>query len=197
MVAVASGVAERARTGVRRTLLGLSLSGALSLAAIVAVLVVISVPRLQDLARQENEADARITAQLLARAMDSFPAADEPSMRDLVRRLELSGSLGDAELLQRGRLLRRHGYLFEVTHLAPTLSLPAVPVYLLPWQTSALKSVPAIRAWPWVHGTSGEMAFLATAAGGCLLHPNSASRWHGLESAGLAVDELTGWRLAP
>jgi hypothetical protein len=118
-------------------------------------------------------------------------------MRDLLRRTELSGSLGDAELLQRGKLLRRHGYLFEVTYLAPSLSLPAMPLCLLPWPASALKGVAAIRAWPWVHGSSGDVAFLATAAGACLLNPNLGSRWHGLESAGLAVHELAGWRLAP
>jgi hypothetical protein len=190
----AEAVLARARSARPRPFLGLSYSGALSLAAIVAVLVVISVPRLQDIARQENEADARTTAQLLARALGSFPATGEPSMRDLVRRPELAGGLSDAELLQRGTLLRRHGYLFEVTRLAPSLNLPALPIALLAGAKDALKSMPAIRAWPWSHGSSGEMAFLVTAAGACLLHPNSASRWHGLGSAGMVVNELTGWR---
>jgi hypothetical protein len=192
MVGAASGVSGRARGS--RAVLGLSYSGALSLAAIVAVLVVISVPRLQDLAKHENEADARTTALLLARTLGSLPAEEEPSMRDLVRRTELAGGLSDAELLRRGALLRRHGYLFEVTRLAPSLSLPALPMALLSGEKGALKSMLAIRAWPWAHGSSGEMAVLATAAGACLLHPNSAPRWHGLESAGELVDELTGWR---
>src|SRR5688572_463239 len=96
---MAEGRASRARGGVvRRTCFGLSFSGALSLAAVVLVLVVVSVPRLQDLARQENEADARVTAELLARALRTLPAASEPSLRDLVRRPELSGGLSDAEL---------------------------------------------------------------------------------------------------
>lgn len=180
-----------------RTFFGLSFSGALSLAAVVVVLVVVSVPRLQDLARQENEADARATAQLLARALGSFPAPFAPTMRELVRRPELSGGLLDAELLQRGALLRRHGYLFEVTQLAPSMSLPAAPLALISGETGVLKSMPAIRAWPWRHGSSGELAFLVTAAGASLLHPNSEPRWHGLESAGMVVDELKGWRPAP
>jgi len=194
---VASSVARAQGTGPHRALLGLSLSGALSLAAIVAVLVVISVPRLQDLAKHENEADARVTAQILARALNSLPAAGEPSMRALVRRPELSGGLSDAELLQRGALLRRHGYLFEVTRLAPRLSLPAAPLSLLSGEKGVLGSVLAIRAWPWAHGSSGEAAFLVTASGASLRHPNSVLRWHGLESAGVVVDELSGWRPAP
>jgi len=195
---MAEGRASRARGGVvRRTCFGLSFSGALSLAAVVLVLVVVSVPRLQDLARQENEADARVTAELLARALRTLPAASEPSLRDLVRRPELSGGLSDAELLQHGSLLRRHGYLFEVTRLSPSLSLPAAPLSLLSGDPGALAGMPAIRAWPWAHGSSGEIAFLVTAAGACLLRDDTALRWHGLESAGVVVDELTGWRAAP
>lgn len=184
-------------TASRRTNGGLSFAGLLPLAAIVSVLVVISVPRLQGIARQENEADARLTAQLLARALSTRAAAGEPCMRDLVRRPGLAGGLADAELLQRGSLLRRHGYLFEVTRLAPSLSLPAAPLALLSGETGALNSMLAIRAWPWKHGSSGETAFLVTAAGASLLHPNSVPLWHGLESAGSVVDELTGWRPAP
>jgi hypothetical protein len=175
---------------------GLSSSGALTLTAIIAVLLVVSVPRLRDIALQENEADARVTAQLLAKALGACDPSGVPSMRDLVRTPELVG-LSDAELLDRGSLLRRHGYLFEVTRLAPSLSMPAAPLALVSGEKGVLRSMLAIRAWPWVHGSSGETAFLVTAAGASLLHPNSVPRWHGLGSARATVDELTGWQLAP
>jgi|SRR6185436_12126142 len=180
----------------RRTLAGMSISGVLSLAAVVAVLVVVSVPRFQGIARAENEADARVTAQILAHALASCGEARELSMRELLRRPELSGNLADAELLMRGTLLRRHGYLFEITRLAPSLSLPNAPLSLLSGEKGALCSIPAIRAWPW-SGSSGEAAYLVTAAGASLLHPNALSLWHGLQSAGAVVDELGGWRPAP
>jgi hypothetical protein len=114
-----------------------------------------------------------------------------------MRRPDLSRSLSDAEFLQRGTLLRRHGYLFEVTRLAPGLGVAAAPLALLYGEQGLRKSTLAIRAWPWVHGTSGETAFLVTAAGTCLRPPDSAPRWHGLQSAGASVDELEGWRAVP
>lgn len=190
-------VVKGARTAAwRHATLGLSFSGALSLVAVLSVLVVISIPRLQGIARQENEADARLTAQLLAGALGSCDPSAATTMRDLVRRPELASGLADAELLLRGSLLRRHGYLFEVTRLAPSLSLPAVPRALLSGEKGVLGSMPAIRAWPWSHGSSGERAFLVTVGGASLQHPNSVPRWHGLESAGLAMDALVGWRPA-
>ncbi len=106
----------------------LSLSGAISLFAIVAVLVVISLPRLRGLALQENEVDAQGTAQILARALPGLEAkaCRKPSLRELLRSPELHG-LGDAELLAGGSVMRRHGYLFEVTWMSPAVTAPAVP----------------------------------------------------------------------
>lgn len=189
-------VSGRRATAWRRFSPGLSFSGALSLAAVVSVLVVISVPRLQGLARRENESDARVTAQLLANALRACEPSASVSMRDLVRRPELASGLADAELLQRGALLRRHGYLFEVTRLPPSSILATLPLAMFSGKGGLLGSMPAIRAWPWAHGSSGETAFLVTASGASLQHPNDSPCWHGLESAGQPLDELTGWRSA-
>jgi hypothetical protein len=187
-------VIGRHATVARRFSPGLSFSGALSLVAVVSVLVVISVPRLLGLARRENEADARVTAELLAGALKAWDPSATVSMRDLVRRPELASGLADAELLQHGSLLRRHGYLFEVIRLSPSSILTAVPLALFSGKGGLLGGMSAIHAWPWAHGSSGETAFLVTAGGTSLLHPNHAPCLHGLESAGQPMDELEGWR---
>jgi hypothetical protein len=170
---------------------GLSLSGALSLAAVLAVLLVVSVPRFHGLALQENEADAKATAALLARALDAGGPA--PTLRDLLRRKDLAGLRADAELLAQGKLLRRHGYLFEVTQVAPTWTVAGLPLGLVAGQADALAPVRAIRAWPWRHGATGRTAFLVTADGAQLAHTNSEG-WQGDEAAGLALASLEGWR---
>lgn len=174
---------------------GISLSGALSLLAVVSVLVVVSVPRLRGIALQENEVDARGTAGLLASALRGMKDADDtPSLRELLRRPELAGLLADAELVEHGTLLRHHGYLFEVTRLCPSLSLPSAPSSLLSGDRGGLHSMMAIRAWPWAHGATGEAAFLVTAGGAGLVHPNAPPCWEGLRDAGVPVEELTSWR---
>jgi len=173
----------------------ISFSGALSLLAIAAVVLVVSVPRLRGIALLENEADAVGTAQLLARALQALDAKprSSPSMRELLRRPELRG-LDDAELLAEGRVLRRHGYLFEVTCLSPAVTAPAAPACILSGEPAALCGLLAIRAWPWEHGTTGLAAFLATQKGGRLVHPNTAPGWEGLGAAGATLVSPEGWR---
>lgn len=175
---------------------GLSISGALSLLAVIAVLIVVSVPRLRDLAQAENEADALGTTQLLATGLRTLEvqAKRQPALRELLRRPELAGVLGDAEILAHGRLLRRRGYLFEITRLRPTLSLPSASLSLLSGQTGFLKEQLAVRAWPWAHGATGESSFLVTSAGKILSHPNSGPHWQGVESAGVDLEQLSGWQ---
>jgi hypothetical protein len=119
-------------------------SGILSLAAVLSVLVVVSVPRLRTLAVQENEAEALATARLMAEALDSM-AGQEPLMP--VGRLLQSpqlASLADVELLHEGALLRRHGYLFEVAQLPGARKV--------------------VRAWPWAPGRTGKSTYLVELA---------------------------------
>jgi hypothetical protein len=188
----------RAAVDSSRVRAGISFSGALSLFAVVAVLVVVSVPRLRELALQENEADAQGTAQILARALKALDATprSQPSLRELMRYPELRG-LGDTELLAGGAVLRRHGYLFEITCLSPALTAPAAPAALLSGQSDALCGLLAIRAWPWDHGSTGSAAFLVTQKGGRLAHSNASASWEGLEAAGDPLLTLAGWRSGP
>lgn len=152
--------------------------------AVVLVLIVVSVPRLRGLALRENEADARATAQLLARTLAEHLAGGgaAPEMAQLLATPELA-SLSDAELLD-GRVLRRHGYLFELTRLfAPADAT---------WGAGE-RGLDAVRAWPWAHGRTGRRGYLVLADGTRLEHPNHPPRWQGLAGAGVAPLEIPGW----
>lgn len=175
----------------------ISLSGAFSLLAVVAVLVVVSLPRLRGLALQENEVDAKSTARSLANALRELGSspARKPALRELLRRPGLLG-LGDSELLAGGQVMRRHGYLFEITCLPPTITAASAPAALLGGEPAALCGLLAIRAWPWDHGTTGRVAFLVTQKGGTLAHPNSGAGWEGVEARGATLESLAGWRPA-
>ena len=74
----------------------------------------------------------------------------------MARRLE------DAELLDDGRLLRRHGYLFDLV---------------------VRDGEPILRAWPWCYGETGLGAFCYVLGTGVVGHPNEEPRWCGPGSA--------------
>ncbi len=139
---------------------GLSLVGAVTVFAVLSVLVLVSLPRLQDFALQENEADAAGLTRALGQELAQDAAAAAPSLPDLVQRAGLSRGLDNLEWLQDGRVLRRHGYLFELC---------------------ADDGRPAIRAWPWHHGETGRAAFVFTAET-LVGHGNHAARWSGPET---------------
>jgi len=178
-------------------LFGLSPSGFLSLAAVLAVLLVVSLPRLQGLARLENESDACATAELLVRALARLedPTPDAP-LEPLVRRVALERTLADGEWLEQGRLLRRHGYLFELCPAPPPLQLAGWSLAL----TSTAGARPprfAVRAWPWSAST-GRTVFVASECGTVLAHANSGLRWSGLERhPDSSTGALTEWRRLP
>jgi hypothetical protein len=178
-----------------RRLGALSRSGALCLLAVVAVLVVVSLPRLRGMALQENEVDARATAQILGRALRELEAraARDPQLHELIGLPELRG-LADVELLAEGAVLRRHGYLFEVTRLPPALAARAASAGAVQGETGSAGSVLAIHAWPWELGTTGFVSFLLTPTGGELLLPGSAAVREGLRGAGGTLSALEGWR---
>lgn len=171
-----------------RSIGGVSFSGALSLLAVAAVLVVVSLPRLRGLALAENEVDASATAQLLAVALRADEAANgaPPSWRELLARPELASVLSDGELVGAGTLLRHHGYLFELTRLATGRS-----------DAPGARTELAVRAWPWAHGATGEATFLATAGGTRLVHANESPCWQGLAAAGADLGSLADWRVLP
>jgi hypothetical protein len=143
---------------------------ALTLAAVALVVLLVSLPRLRDLALRENEADAA----WLARRLGELSVQDEaPTLGELFGR---QGSLRrlaeDAELIEGGRVLRRHGYLFE----------------LLPGPRRA------VRAWPWEAGRTGRVALLWTPEVGLVGHPNHDGRWSGDRPPRPEAAGGDGWR---
>jgi len=181
----------------RPLILGLSPAGLLALAAVVAVLVVVSLPRLHGLARRENQGDARATAELLARALARLaPEERGLPLEEVARRTRLTRALRDAEWLEEGRVLRLHGYLFELC-LAPGPE----PLYD---EKLALALGPeehvrplAVRAWPW-SSTTGNVVFLATEHGPVLAHENEGGAWQGLARRPEVRTAAMGrWRALP
>jgi len=176
---------------------GLSPSGSFCLLAVIAVLVVVSLPRLRGIALQENEVDARATAALLAHEVARLSAEDgPPPIAELVRSSGLSLTLSDVELLEDGALLRRHGYLFQLVRLPLSLSFACAT--LTP-DTDPRPSGLAVRAWPWKHGATGSAAFLVTEAGAVYTHPNQPVRWEGVAGRETHVPGgcMSGWRPLP
>jgi hypothetical protein len=166
------------RAGVAR----ISAAGVASLAAILAVLVFVSIPRLRSLAQQENEADAHGTLELFRGALPVLaaerPLAARPlSIAELADSETIAHGLSDGEFLDQGRILRRHGYLFRVVDVAP-----------LPQR--------GVLAWPWKHAATGRSAFLLTPAGRILQHANVPRLWDGPEVSTTSVD-VSGWAPLP
>jgi hypothetical protein len=134
---------------------------------VLAVVVVVSVPRLGRIARAENDADARATvcflAQALAALAETTALEEPPRLSRLLEQPEIRRSLADAVSAggpQDG--LFHHGYLFEV------VPLPAELVGVrnegapgrergAPW---------AVQARPRHPGRTGERAYMACPDGG-------------------------------
>ena len=189
-------------TGVDRA--GMSLVGAVSLASVVLVLIFVSLPRLRCFAQNENEADARATARLLARELGAaIQAAGElgevppgtPPIARLTAKDSVARALSDSDLLEEGALIRRHGYLFRVVRVAAPTAAPPRPGEVL-----AATSEPglAILAWPWEWGRTGHDALLATPDDRLYAHENAGAVWTGCgASAGRVVRSWEGWRPVP
>jgi hypothetical protein len=183
-----------AATARRSGFFGLSVEGLVSLGAVLAVLVAVSLPRLHGLARRENQVDARATVELFARSLGGLaPEEHALPFEELARRARLTRTLRDAEWLEGGRVLRLHGYLFE---LCPAAVAPAPLASKLELAEQPARHVAglSLRAWPWSPGT-GRAVFVANADGGLLTHPNEAGSWQGMEHRpALDGDALGGWQ---
>jgi len=156
----------------------------LTLVAVGVVVLLVSLPRLREFALDENEGDARrLVAHLGELLSHPVQAADAPAeqasnveqlvhgSRDLARQLD------DAEFLEHGRLLRRHGYLFELTPRA---------------QPGAATCV---RAWPWHYQQTGLSAFAWTPKAGLQAHANDGGLWSGPEQPPNEPDLAAGWKV--
>ncbi|MCC6408463.1 MAG: hypothetical protein IT453_14970 [Planctomycetes bacterium] len=149
----------------------------LTLVAISAVVVMISLPRLREFALRENENDARVLLGRLASTLEVHAAERPAHVADLVAAGDgLAQWMTDAEYLEDGKLLRRHGYLFDVVQ-GPDERL-------------------AVRAWPWHAGRTGSRVFVDLVGAAPLVHPNDAARWSGLAGAPelATLDAAAGWR---
>jgi len=143
------------------------------------VVVLVSLPCLKSLALRENELDAIRTLSLLGREFHhgerNPPAADPRTLGQILAAdPALRKRLADAEIVAGGRMLLRHGYLFDLARgdIGP----------------------PTLRAWPWRHGSTGLGAFLATPRGELLGHPNGEARWSGPDAAPDAGLGAGDWR---
>jgi hypothetical protein len=133
------------------------------LIAIGLVVLLVSLPRLREFALRENEEDARVLVQRLAAlASNEVQAAERVSVESLLSAdPNAARQVDDAEFLDGGKLLRRHGYLFEVG--------PSVDGTL-------------VRAWPWEWRKTGSSAYVWTSKQALVAHPNDEGRWSGLST---------------
>jgi hypothetical protein len=131
---------------------------ALTLCAIAAVVLLVSLPRLREFALRENESDAQSLVKRLGDSLNAQPAPAADVRALLESTASLSRQLDDAELSPDGRTLRRHGYLFELAREG---------------------GEPAVRAWPWKHGQTGVAAFCWSASRGLTVDANRSGAWSG------------------
>ena len=151
---------------------GLILADWLTLSAIVVVVLVVSLPRLHCLALHQNERDAMQALRLFGGNLHAMER-DLTLPTLLEENGELEHRLDDIETLEDGRLLRRHGYLFDLTRDE--------------------NGAPQIRAWPWSSGETGLGAFIYT-ADGLQGHPNGEGHWSGPEAAPVWTPSDSNWR---
>ncbi|MFT7671543.1 MAG: hypothetical protein ACI8X5_004264 [Planctomycetota bacterium] len=143
----------------------------LLMAAVGVVVALVTLPLLRSLALKENEIDALRALDFLGREVY---AAENSALTvgDLVESGELAIRMPDTRLLEGGRVMFHHGYLFD---LVPTEDGGRV-----------------LRAWPWAHGKTGLGAFWCDAPGILHGHPNSRAMWSGEASA--PNPSTQGWR---
>lgn len=120
----------------------------LTIAVILVVVALVTVPIVRRVALRQNERDALRSLVLLARAQERVGARDLPSL--FAAAPELADSLPDTRVLPDGRVLR-HGYLIA---LEPT------------------PKGPQLLAWPRRYGRSGLGAFRWTPDGRLEGDPN-------------------------
>ena len=150
----------------------------LTLSAVAGLLFLVSVPRVHQWAVQDNERDAISAIHLLVRPVfgTEVQAAppDLPVMETLAEALRTR--LVDVNYDPTTRLIRRHGYFFDVGRDAEGHAI--------------------IRAWPTTHGRTGTHAFLYGLPGGLLRHSDPTGRWSGPEAMPPAGSE-PGWQRIP
>ncbi|MEY2746646.1 MAG: hypothetical protein RL112_1688 [Planctomycetota bacterium] len=163
--------------GAQPAVVGLTWIDKLTIAAIVGIVVLVTIPHVERLARRDNELDAMRTLRVLAtQPVSPGSAQRDGTLRGLVgadqllaRRLEDSSWLPDGSM-------QRHGYRFDLARSA--------------------KGEVLLRAWPIEAGATGRASFLWNPRTGMLGHDNAALAWSGERAPGLdqPLDERSGWR---
>jgi hypothetical protein len=147
----------------------------LLLVAVGVVVVLVSLPLLRGLALRENERDAIRTLRLFGSEVFAAPAEAPGNLGSLVEGdATLNRHLPDTRLVDDGRRLFRHGYLFELV------------------QTG--EGTPLLRAWPFSHGETGLAAFLLGPDGRLLGTPNASARFSGPSHPPAPEDASIAWR---
>ncbi|MBK8178891.1 MAG: hypothetical protein IPK67_08390 [Planctomycetes bacterium] len=161
------------------------------LVGVVAVVVIVSLPRLSAFAKHENESDARQLLRRLALPFgdDSLEAAPPRDTLDLFERLPRVArrQFEDQIVLEDGRLILRHGYYFEFLRL--------------PGFAGDSRGVMAVRAWPERCTDAASPAYVALSNAGLLRHRRLEPPACGLErppeflTPHLADLQARGWEL--
>lgn len=147
----------------------------LLLVAVGVVVVLVSLPLLRGLALRENERDAIRTLRLFGSEVFAAPSESLASLGALVEQdATLHRHLPDTRLVDDGRRLFRHGYLFELV------------------RTEA--GTPLLRAWPFSHGETGLGAFLLGPDGRLLGTPNESARFSGPLHPPSSEDASIAWQ---
>ncbi len=133
------------------------------LGALALVVVLVTLPLLRSLALRSNEMDALRALDLMGREVFAAGSPVSAVGELFGEDRPMSDRLPDTRLLEGGRLMFHHGYLFEIV---PTTD-----------------GGRALRAWPLSHGETGLGAFTSPGPGQLLGHPNQAARWSGTGAA--------------
>jgi hypothetical protein len=146
------------------------LSKNLTLGAVAALLFLVSVPRVHQLAVLDNQRDAQSAVKAIADAAFQGDSSDQPCPQALSD--ALSEKLRDVRFHEHFGLIQRHGYYFEVSQSSNGQEL--------------------VRAWPVDHGETGVFAYVMGADATLRSHRNAEAAWSGNSSERPTGDER-GW----
>ena len=133
----------------------------ITLGAVAPLLFLVSVPRVHQLAVQDNQRDAQSAVRALAQ--EAFRGSTPGAMDAQRLSLLLGERLRDVRYNENSGLIQRHGYLFEV------LSTPT--------------GQGLVRAWPVAHGDTGVVAYVMAQDTALLTHQNSDAIWSGASTS--------------
>lgn len=144
----------------------LSAYGWSALLCIVAIVAMVSLPRLREWGMRENAMDAARLAKLLAQSAaaqrSAHPGAPAPPLREIVAAdAGLQRALVDSEWMPRGEL-RCHGYLFALAQA---------------------QGASWLFAWPWTYAKTGRESLACGPDGALRRNLNERGSYSGLERA--------------